>query len=177
MATKPTVGGSDGTWGTELNDHLDVSLDADGKVDDGAEQTTSAAPGADAELANKKYADDLMATEVAARSFGVYTNQDSDNNAMLASHAYLANQDGTVTATVSSTANDQTLRGFVDTDTDPASGGDLLGANASYGTNKNYSITFPVASGKYFEILTSMGGTLVIRWHPVGTLIKPTDQD
>jgi hypothetical protein len=60
MATKPTVGGSDGTWGTELNAYTDVSLDADGKVDDGAAQTTSAAPTADAELANKKYVDDQI---------------------------------------------------------------------------------------------------------------------
>ncbi len=59
MATRPTVGGSDGTWGTELNAHLDISLDTDGKVDDGAAQTTSAAPTADAELANKKYVDDF----------------------------------------------------------------------------------------------------------------------
>lgn len=60
MATKPTVGGSDGSWGTELNAHIDVSLDADGKIDDGAAQTTSAAPTADAELANKKYVDDQI---------------------------------------------------------------------------------------------------------------------
>ena len=62
MATRPTVGGSDGTWGTELNAHLDISLDTDGKVDDGAAQTTSAAPTADAELANKKYVDDQIAS-------------------------------------------------------------------------------------------------------------------
>ena len=60
MATRPTVGGSDGTWGTELNTHLDVSLDADGRVDDGAKQTTTAAPTSDAELANKKYVDDQI---------------------------------------------------------------------------------------------------------------------
>jgi hypothetical protein len=32
MATKPTVGGSTGTWGTELNDFLNVSLNADGTL-------------------------------------------------------------------------------------------------------------------------------------------------
>lgn len=66
MANRPTVGGSDGTWGTELNEHLDVSLDTDGKVDDGAAQTTSAAPSADAEIANKKYVDDEITTAIAA---------------------------------------------------------------------------------------------------------------
>lgn len=30
MATKPTPGGSDGTWDVELNAHLDVGHDADG---------------------------------------------------------------------------------------------------------------------------------------------------
>lgn len=70
MATRPTDGGSDGTWGAELNAHLDISLDADGKVDDGAAQTTSAAPGADAELANKKYTDDQDAADHPAYTGG-----------------------------------------------------------------------------------------------------------
>ena len=30
MATKPTQGGSDGTWGTELNANIDVGHDSDG---------------------------------------------------------------------------------------------------------------------------------------------------
>ena len=73
MATRPTPGGSDGTWGTELNAHLAVSLAADGKIKDGAAQTTSAAPSADAELANKKYVDDEIVTntETAITSGGL----------------------------------------------------------------------------------------------------------
>ena len=59
MATKPTPGGSDGTYGTEMNAFLDVSLAADGKVLDGAVFSTSAAPTVDAGIANKKYADDI----------------------------------------------------------------------------------------------------------------------
>ncbi len=60
MATRPTPGGSDGTWGTKLNAHLAVSLAADGKVLDGAVFSTSAAPTVDAGVANKKYVDDLI---------------------------------------------------------------------------------------------------------------------
>lgn len=58
MATKPTPGGSDGTYGTELNAFLDESLASDGKVKTEALQTDSTAPVADAAVTNKKYVDD-----------------------------------------------------------------------------------------------------------------------
>jgi len=58
MATKPTPGASDGTWGTELNAFLDVSLASDGKIKTEALQTDATAPVADAAVANKKYVDD-----------------------------------------------------------------------------------------------------------------------
>ncbi len=47
MATKPTPGGSDGIYGTELNAFLDVSIADDGKIKDGAvlEAATETADG------------------------------------------------------------------------------------------------------------------------------------
>ena len=68
MAAKPTPGGSDGTYGTELNEFLDVSLASDGKVKDGAVISTSAAPSVDAGVANKKYVDDQIPIAAAAVS-------------------------------------------------------------------------------------------------------------
>ena len=60
MATKPVVGASAGTWGTELNAYLNVSLDTNGKIKNEALQTASTAPVADAALVNKKYVDDQI---------------------------------------------------------------------------------------------------------------------
>jgi hypothetical protein len=40
MAAKPTVGGSDGTWGTTLNEFLDVSHETDGTLKDAAVAAT-----------------------------------------------------------------------------------------------------------------------------------------
>lgn len=59
MATRPTPGGSDGTWGTELNAHLAVSLATDGKVKDGAvlEAATESGDG-DRTIADKGYVDE-----------------------------------------------------------------------------------------------------------------------
>ncbi len=89
MAEKPTPGGSDGTYGTELNAFLDVSLDDDGKINDGAAQTTSAAPSADAELANKLYVDNGGERSVGGTPTVVHTKYftgttDNDNQTNVA---------------------------------------------------------------------------------------------
>ncbi len=64
MATRPTPGASAGTYGTELNAHLAISLASDGKILDGAVFSTSAAPTVDAGVANKKYVDDQNVDQV-----------------------------------------------------------------------------------------------------------------
>ena len=69
MATQPTPGGDAGSWGTELNEYLSVSLAADGKVKTEALQTDSTAPSADAAVANKKYVDDQITAAVAGAGF------------------------------------------------------------------------------------------------------------
>ncbi len=68
MATKPTPGASDGTYGTELNAFLAVSLDVNGKIATEALQTDATAPSADAAVVNKKYVDDQLAAVVGTES-------------------------------------------------------------------------------------------------------------
>jgi hypothetical protein len=75
MAAKPTPGGSDGTYGTELNEFLDVSLADDGKVKDGAvlEAATEAGDG-DRTIADKGWADAAPAAQMTPTS---YANEES----------------------------------------------------------------------------------------------------
>lgn len=60
MATKPTPGGSDGTYGTEMNAFLDESLASDGKIKTEALQTDATAPVAEAALVNRKFVIDQI---------------------------------------------------------------------------------------------------------------------
>lgn len=65
---------------------------------DGSKNATSAAPAADAEFANKKYTDDLMAAEVAARLFGSRTTLDSTAGTLVKDEVYKVGSDGFVFA-------------------------------------------------------------------------------
>ena len=112
-------------------------------------------------------------------AFGAYTNQDDETNVMLKAHAYLANQDGTVTANVIENNALDILRGYQGGTNNPAGAGDLIAGQHGSGGGSAYpiSISFPVASGKYFEVTFVGAAAPSIYWHPIGTLVKPTDQD
>jgi len=108
--------------------------------------------------------------------FGAYTDEDDDSQTLAAAHAYLANQDGFVLAVWTATGAGNAVNAYIDTDNNPAAGGDLVQKVNSYGNGYEYSISFPVAKGKYWEI-THNGTSVVIRWFPIGVLVKCTDQD
>lgn len=111
-------------------------------------------------------------------NIGQHSNLDDDSNAMLKDHAYLANQDGFVSAVQASSASDKQLIGYIGTTNDPAGAGDRMAGVTSYaGSNKPMSILLVVASGFYFEITDESTNATSIYWHPMGTLVKPTDQD
>lgn len=174
MATKPTPGGSDGTYGTELNEFLDVSLASDGKIADGAEQSTSAAPAADAELANKKYIDDRIA---ATTTWSVWSNQDDTPTAMAKDHAYLANANGFVRAHSAELDTADYLRGYTHNASDTVESGILVDSTAAVIIDQLGAIGFAVKSGEYFEITSDGPGTVTILWLSIGTAVAPTDQD
>ena len=108
--------------------------------------------------------------------FGAFSNQDDDGNAMLKAHAYLANQDGFVTASVNLT-NGATVYGHIGATDDPAGAGTEIARESNTADTGYRYVTFPVAKGKYFELTTTSANAITIYWHPVGVLVKPTDQE
>ncbi len=131
---------------------------------------TSAAPTTDAMIANKKYVDDNIA-------FSAYTNEDSESNTILKSHAYLAATDGWVSAIVLSGTQGNGLVGYVGNTNDPEGAGDLIqGITVPANTTFAVSINFAVAEGEFFEV-TSSDTITDIWWKSIGALSKPVDQD
>lgn len=138
---------------------------------------TSAAPTTDPMIANKKYVDDQITAAIAAYvTLSAYTNLDSENNAMLKSHAYLAASGGCVSALVTN-ENGKYLRGYVGTTNDPAGAGDLIDHSGSITGSARAGISMEVSEGEYFEVTYNGSNTPTIRWKSRGTLSKPVDQD
>jgi len=109
---------------------------------------------------------------------------DSESNTLIGSvtagtgHSYLAQTDGFVTYTAI-LASAEEVTAYVDTDDNPVSGGTIVGKIE--GGTADQALSFSVASGEYFEIITSDTSALpleeVITWRSIGTLASPIDQD
>lgn len=151
MATWPANGETD--WNTKMLAYLAVEHNTDGTHD---------IP---------------VATIQAATAFSAITDEDSEANAMLKAHAYLAATDGFVYATVTATAQGNYLRGYVGDTDDPAGAGILLQDENVYASTWEMSISFSVATGEYFEVTTNSTNAVSIYWRSIGTLSKPVDQD
>ena len=148
---------------------------------DSAEMATSAAPVEDEAIANKKYIDDqitaVTAALTAALSFGTLIDVDSEANALVVDHAYLAQQDGIVMAYVLGAGKTE-LNGYTHNTNDPAGAGLLMQVDESGNFGTRRGITFSVPSGRYFEVTNEGSQATKILWQPTQTSgSAPVDQD
>ena len=118
----------------------------------------------------------IVAYIAAIVTYSAYTANDSEANAMVKAHAYLAATDGFVTAHVLGSGNGQYLRGYIDGTNDPAGAGEKL-QGSTVDAGEEESISFSVAAGEYFEITTDSTNEPTIYWRSKGTLSEPIDQD
>jgi len=119
----------------------------------------------------KNYINGLFAERVA---LSAYTNEDSENNAMLRAHAYKAQTDGFVSVTCVNDSN-ETLSGYVGLTNDPAGAGDLIQRFFGFDPNAVTSLAFLVAKDEYFEVTYTGTQEPVIWWKSFGALQKPID--
>lgn len=113
------------------------------------------------------------------QNFGALTITDSESNSFLEDHAYLAQQDGIVYATVTDTGTN-TLQGFNGATSDPGGAGiKVQEIQIGEASNTIGSITFAVASGRYFEVrATAAVDGFSMAWQPTQTTGgAPVDQD
>ena len=106
------------------------------------------------------------------------TNEDSDGNAMLKAHAYLAQSHGEVNSHVEYTGGNQNISGFVGNTNDPAGAGTKInndGIPGASAENIRGGVSFDVAKGEYFEITTGSASAATVLWRSFGPLKKPVD--
>lgn len=125
-------------------------------------------------------------TDSVAGPMSALTTDDSTSDPMLSSisagaqHSYTAQTDGWVTWTGELDAN-AVMTAFVDTDTDPVSGGVVVGlCDAELNGPQSLQISFSVASGESFEFITDdtdAPANEVITWRSSGSLSAPVDNN
>ena len=146
-------------------------------VPDNSQTATNAAPTSTTGIANKKYVDDQVAT---VDVFGSLTTVDSDSQTLLKDHGYLVGQDGMVHAYAIDVTPSEIMAGYNGPTQDPVGAGTKMQQvqnNTDQGNNADYSISFAVASGRYFEITLTSSAAVVI-WQPFGSSGgNPVDQD
>jgi len=143
---------------------------------DSSQMATSAAPTADADLANKKYVDDQIAAYIASEvTLSAYTDEDSDSNTLVKAHAYLAATGGEVYVRCALATNGNNVKGYIGATTDPAGAGTLIQTQEAAKNSDTKSFCMSVGESQYFEITTP--DSPIILWRSRGTLSKPVDQD
>lgn len=141
------------------------------------DMASDSATAVSSQQALKAYVGTQIAASIASDvTLSAYTNQDSESNAMLKSHAYLAATGGFVAVYVSN-QNGKILRGYVGSTTNPAGAGTLIQRVEDGEGAQSACFSLPVAEGEYFEITYDGSNTPTILWKSMGTLSKPIDQD
>jgi len=105
-----------------------------------------------------------------------YTNEDSDGNAMLKSHAYFAVSAGFVSAFSTLTTSGHSIQGYVGNTDDPFTDGNRVAKQSVGNVAATKYISFLVGRGEYFEIRAE-SGTPEIWWKSFGALRKPIDHN
>lgn len=152
-------------------DYAAGSIDAEHLAADVVDETKIADDGIDSEHYNDASIDAVhIATVLSA-----YTANDSESNAMLKDHAYLAATDGFVYASCAPNSAGDHIAGYIDGTTDPAGAGENVAAAQAHATAQRIGVSFAVASGEYFEI--TCAATPSIWWRTIGTLSAPVDNN
>lgn len=161
-----TVGSTlDVTGATEL---IGVATIADASV-----TKTDAAPTTDAMITNMKF---VVTAGDSATASG-YTANDSEGNAMLKSHAYLAPLSGYVSAFDTLDASGDRIIGFLHNTNDPAGAGQIIQPTEASSSADDCSVFFFVPAGKFFEITAGGSNVPTILWCPLRGDSRPVDQD
>ena len=113
-----------------------------------------------------------------AITFSTRTTLDSEGNAMLKAHAYLAQTDGFVSVLMSIATAGNQLQGYIGDTNDPAGAGDLMQRNLTSDDGEAVCQTLHVARGEYFEIVDTEGtNDPTIWWRSRGPLRAPVDHN